>query len=187
MAVNRKIDSEINSGEVNEVMIEKIMERVTEMMDKKLNEMQKELTDQNEKLDRKLTDFKGEMRKERNEVKTRLDNIEKITDRVEKNEQAIQEIKAENKEIKDKFEEINLNNIMEEASRSVYIHNVDVLIGMHEPRKHNLINWTENNDLKPYVADVITVKAEDQTKCNLQKKQCTGSKTDQRCPGQSKE
>ena len=166
MAVNRKTDSEINSGEVNdvnEVMIEKIMEKVTEMMDKKLNEMQKELTDQNEKLDRKLTDFQGEMRKERNEVKTRLDKIEKITDRVEKNEQAIQEIKAENKEIKDKIEEINLNNIMEEASRSVYIHNVDVLIGMHEPRKQNLINWTENNDLKPYVADVITVKAEDQT------------------------
>ena len=166
MAVNRKTDSEINSGEVNEVnevMIKKIIERVTEMMDKKLNEMQKELTDQNEKLDRKLTDFQGEMRKERNEVKTRLDKIEKITERVEKNEQAIQEIKAENKEIKDKFEEINLNNIMEEASRSVYIHNVDVLIGMHEPRKQNLINWTENNHLKPYVADVITVKAEDQT------------------------
>ena len=52
---------------------------------------------------------------------------------------------------------------MEEASRSVYIHNVDVLIGMHEPRKHNLINCTENNDLKTYVPDVITVKAEDQT------------------------
>ena len=166
MAVNRKTDSEINSGEVNdvnEVMIEKIMEKVTEMMDKKLNEMQKKLTNQNEKLDRKLTDFQGEMRKERNEVKTRLDKIEKITERVEKNEQAIQEIKAENKEIKDKFEEINLNNIMEEASRSVYIHNVDVLIGMNEPKKQNLINWTEKNDLKPYVADVITVKAEDQT------------------------
>ena len=44
---------------------------------------------------------------------------------------------------------------MEEASRSVYIHNLDVLIGMHEPRKQN--------DLKPYVADVITGKAEDQT------------------------
>ena len=47
MAVNRKTDSEINSGEVNEVnevMIGKIMERVTEMMDKKLNEMQKKLT-----------------------------------------------------------------------------------------------------------------------------------------------
>ena len=113
------------------------------MMDKKLNEMEKKLTEQNENLDRKLTDFQGEMRKERNEVKTRLDKIEKITDRVEKNEQAIQEIKAENKEIKDKIEEINLNNIMEEASRSVYIHNVDVLIGMHEPRKHNQINWTE--------------------------------------------
>ena len=137
MAVNRKTDSEINSGEVN---FEKMMER----MDKKLNEMQ-------ERFDRQLTDFRGEMRKEMNEVKSRLDKIEKITDRVEKNEQAIQEIKAENKEIKDKFEEINLNNIMEEASRSVYIHNVDVLIGMHEPRKQNLINWTENNNLKPYV------------------------------------
>ena len=37
MAVNRKIDSEINSGEVNdvnEIMIEKMMEKVTEMMDK---------------------------------------------------------------------------------------------------------------------------------------------------------
>ena len=44
MAVNRKTDSEINSGEVNdvnEVMIEKMMKKVTEMMDKKLNEMQK--------------------------------------------------------------------------------------------------------------------------------------------------
>jgi len=60
-----------------------------------------------------------------------------------KNEAAIQEIKttleSENKEIKDKIEEINLNNIMEEASRSVYIHNADVLIGIHEPRKHNLM------------------------------------------------
>ena len=55
MAVNRKTDSEINSGEVNdvnEVMIEKMIEKVTEMMDKKwnemmdkkLNEMQKKLT-----------------------------------------------------------------------------------------------------------------------------------------------
>ena len=157
MAVNRKTDSEINSGEVN--LAEKMMEKMTEMM----NELKKNMNDQHEKLDRKLSDFQGEMIKEMNEVKSRLDKIEKITDRVEKNEQAIQEIKAENKEIKDKFEEINLNNTMEEASRSVYIHNVDVLIGMHEPRKQNLIKWTENNNLKPYVADVITIKAEDQT------------------------
>ena len=120
-----------------------------------------------EMMDRNLTDYQGEIRKEMSEVKMRLDKIEKITDRVEKNEEAIQEIettlKTENQEIKDKIEEINLNNIMEEASRSVYIHNVDVLIGMNEPKKQNLINWTEKNDLKPYVADVITVKAEDQT------------------------
>ena len=45
MAVNRKTDSEINSGEVNfaekfnenEEMFEKMMERVIKMMDKKLN------------------------------------------------------------------------------------------------------------------------------------------------------
>merc|ERR1711884_863725 len=82
------------------------------------------MNDQHEKLDRKLSDFQGEMIKEMNEVKSRLDKIEKITDRVEKNEQAIQEIKTENKEIKDEFEEINLNNIMEEASRLVYIHTI---------------------------------------------------------------
>ena len=119
-----------------------------------------------EMMDRNLTDYQGEIRKEMSEVKMRLDKIEKITDRVEKNEEAIQEIettlKTENQEIKDKIEEINLNNMMEEASQSVYIHNIDVLIGMHDPRKRNLINWTWN-DLKPYVADVITVEAEDQT------------------------
>ena len=68
MAVKRKTDSEINSGEVNfanEATIKKIMEWVTEMMDKKLNEMQEKLTNQNEKLDRKLTDFQGEMRRKK--------------------------------------------------------------------------------------------------------------------------
>ena len=161
MAQARKSDGEINSSEVNFVekpngnteMFEKMTRELTQMMDKKLTDMKESIV--------------REVKEEMSEVKMRLDKIEKITDRVEKNEEAIEEIKTtlktENKEIKDKIEEINLNNTMEEASQSVYIHNVDVLIGMNEPRKHNLINWTENNDLKPYVADVITVKAKDQT------------------------
>ena len=127
------------------IFVEKPNENVAERFEK----MMKRMTEHEEKMDKKLTDYQEEIRKEMKEViKLGLYKIEKITDRLEKkNEKTIQEIKTtlktENKEIKDKIEEINLNNIMEEASRSVYIHNVDVLIGMHEPRKHNLINWTE--------------------------------------------
>ena len=140
MAHTRETDSDLNSGEVifvekpnenSEEMFEKMVKMMTEMEER----MKKMMTDQHEKIDRKLTDYQGEIRKEMNEVKTRLDKIEKITGRMEKKEDAIQEIKTtlktENKEINDKMEDINRNNIMEEASRLVYIHNVDVLIGMH--------------------------------------------------------
>ena len=176
MAHTRETDSEINSGEVN------FMENAAEMFEKivmmmsKIETLKKMMTDQHEKIDRKLTDNQKEIKKEMNEVKTSLDKIEKITDRMEKNEDAIQEIKTlktENKEIKDKIEDINRNNIMEEASRSVYIHNVDVLIGMHEPRKHIRRRCNHSQGLGS-------------NQCNLHRKQCTGSKTDQRCPGQSK-
>ena len=129
MSHTRETDSEINSGRekfVNENFAE-LFENMAKMMTE-IERIKKMITDQHKKLDRKLTDYQGEMRKEMKKVKTRLDKIEKITDRVEKNEDAIQVIKTT---LKDKIEDINRNNIMEEASRSVYIHNVDVLIGMH--------------------------------------------------------
>ena len=152
-------DSEINSGEVN------IMENSAEMFENMVKMMTRI-----ERMKKIKTDYQGEMRKEMKKVKTRLDKIKKITDRVEKNEDAIQVIKTT---LKDKIEDINRNNIMEETSRSVYIHNVDVLIGMHEPRKHIRRRCNHSQGLGS-------------KQCNLHRKQCTGNKTDQRCPGQSK-
>ena len=165
MVHTRKTDSEINSGEVN--FVEKPNENSTEMFEKMLKMMtemeerlNKKMTDQHKKIDRKLTDYQGEIRKEMNEVKTRLDKIEKITD--------IQEIKTTLKTDNKKIKEHDRGYQPQQHHGGSQPIGVDVLIDMHEPRKQNVINWTEDNDLKPYVADVITVKAENQTNSTAQ-------------------
>ena len=108
-----------------------------------------------------LADVKGQLEM----MNEKLEQISKETDGKINN--LTNKVNKENDEIKTQIKSITQNKVLEEASKALYVHNVDELTGVSRPNKGHLLRWAEETGLDKHLADIITLKSEGKTNAIL--------------------
>ena len=108
-----------------------------------------------------LAEMKGQM----GVMNEKLEQISKDTDR--KIDNLTNKVNQENAEIKANIKNISQNNILEDASKALYVHNVDELTGVTGPNKGKMLRWAEEAGLDKHLSDIITLKSEGKTNAVL--------------------
>ena len=108
-----------------------------------------------------LAELKGQMEV----MNGKLEQISKDTDIKINN--LTNKVNKENDEIKTQIKSITQNKVLEEASKALYVHNVDELTGVSRPNKGHLLRWAEETGLDKHLADIITLKSEGKTNAIL--------------------
>ena len=112
-----------------------------------------------------ITTEMAELRGQLEMMNGKLEQISKETDGKINN--LTNKVNKENDEIKTQIKSITQNKVLEEASKALYVHNVDELTGVSRPNKGHLLRWAEETGLDKHLADIITLKSEGKTNAIL--------------------